>query len=75
MISLTLDSIPIHDISNDFGTVICVNDEQDEKALSPICVTDNGIVIFVSDEQWKKTLFPICVTVYGIVISLSDEHQ
>ena len=57
--------------------MICVNDEQFLKALSPIEVTDDGIenVICVSDEHFSKAPYSIEVTDDGIVICVIDEQS
>lgn len=36
---------------NEYGRVICLNDEQSLKAHDPILFTDDGIIIFSNEEQ------------------------
>ena len=56
-----------------FGKVILVNDEQPQKAPSPILFTPTGIVISVKDLHPEKALSPILVTPLGIVILVKED--
>ena len=61
-------------LSNLFGRVAIVKEEQDENTLSPIVVTLFGMVMEVNEEQPENALLPIVVTLSGIVIESKCEH-
>ena len=54
------------------GIMILVNEEQPQKALSPIVVTELGIVM--NEKQSKKALSSIFVTESGIMIPVNEEQ-
>ena len=56
------------------GIMILVNEEQPQKALSPIVVTELGIVMLANEKQSKKALSSIFVTESGIMIPVNEEQ-
>ena len=70
---LTVWEIPVLSIFKFDGIVICVSDEQYEKALFPIDVTDDGIVICVSDEQCEKAK-PLMILMVGGMFAVLISH-
>lgn len=61
----------------EIGIVTNSNDEQSEKAFSPIKFKEDGLlnVTCFSDVHLLKALIPICVTEEGIIIEDSFEHS